>query len=517
MTSIQFKSIFIVISIIGIYLSLHTGISHDELHDLLNWQSKKIILNNFFLNKEIPNFWQDPHYGVGFHLISLPFELILDNLLNLDKISENGKILILKHPTVYLFFLLSALCFKKIIYFLTKDKSISYITTLFFLFYPYLLGHSFFNIKDIPFMSIWLLVTYQTIRIIQKILKNQELLSTKSIVLLSLSVAFLISIRLSGVLMFIQLFIFFLFFIHITKIEKNFLKNLVKHFVIFFIFNIFFIYILSPQYWHNPLFLIDGIIFMSNHIQTVCTLTLGTCMKAQNLPASYIFIWMLFKLPLIILLGVILIPFTEKKIFNNNFNIIIFGSLLLTVITILLILVIMNVNLYDELRQILFIIPLILILSFTSFYFFSKRLTNILTVFFIIFFIFQNLKIYPYNYVWFNNLNAFIKINNKFELDYWGLSGKEIANFLNNERLTNECIITIREDSIKPFLENKNLNCFKKLNALHQANARPFYIALIERSLDKGLPQNCESIHQSKISVNLSNEELILSKLFKCY
>ena len=52
---------------------------------------------------------------------------------------------------------------------------------------------------------------------------------------------------------------------------------------------------------------------MSNHIQTVCTTTLGDCMKAQDLPPSYIPIW-LFKLPIIILIGLALFPLVEKII-----------------------------------------------------------------------------------------------------------------------------------------------------------------------------------------------------------
>ena len=29
-----------------------------------------------------------------------------------------------------------------------------------FLTYPYLLGHSLFNVKDVPFMSLWMICTY---------------------------------------------------------------------------------------------------------------------------------------------------------------------------------------------------------------------------------------------------------------------------------------------------------------------------------------------------------------------
>ena len=66
---------------------------------------------------------------------------------------------------------------------------------------------------------------------------------------------------------------------------------------------------------------------MSQHVQTVCTITLGECMKAQNLPSSYLFIWLFFKLPIFILVGLSLFPLLEKKIFDQKQNKINFGSI----------------------------------------------------------------------------------------------------------------------------------------------------------------------------------------------
>ena len=58
----------------------------------------------------------------------------------------------------------------------------------------------------------------------------------------------------------------------------------------------------------------------------------------------------------------------------------------------------------------------------------------------------------PYNYIWLNTLTVFTKVNNNFELDYWGVSTKEISNyFTKNENLSNECIISNRNRGIKDF------------------------------------------------------------------
>ena len=72
---------------------------------------------------------------------------------------------------------------------------------------------------------------------------------------------------------------------------------------------------------------------------------------------------------------------------------------MLTISSIILILILLNVNLYDELRQVLFLIPLIFIISLITIFNFKKKISIFLVSFFIIFFSIQNLKIFPYNYL----------------------------------------------------------------------------------------------------------------------
>ena len=75
--------------------------------------------------------------------------------------------------------------------------------------------------------------------------------------------------------------------------------------------------------------------------------------------------------------------------------------------------------------------------------------------------------------------------------------------------------ISIRDNGIKDFVENKKA-CFLPFSKLHQKNKRPFYVALTERSIKKGLPNNCKNIYNEKINLNFSREGLIMAKVFKC-
>ena len=78
------------------------------------------------------------------------------------------------------------------------------------------------------------------------------------------------------------------------------------------------------------------------------------------------------------------------------------------------------------------------------------------------------------------------------------------------------CIISNRIDGIKYYTSKQN-NCFKTLKELHKKNERPFYVALTERALNKGLPNNCKLIYNDNIKLNFSEQELVLSKFYECF
>ena len=258
-----------------------------------------------------------------------------------------------------------------------------------FLTYPYLLGHSLFNVKDIPFMSLWMICTYYIYNVLDDFFLKSKI-KKKKIIIFGILTAYLLSIRISGILIFLEYLFFLILFLKSYNYSFNrFLKDFYKNLFIFILFFFIFLYIFYPSFWNNPFKFFYSIIFMSEHIQTVCTITLGECMKAQDLPPTYLFIWLFFKLPLVILLGLVLFPLIEKKLFLEKRNLIIVGSLMLTIFSIILILILLNVNLYDELRQVLFLIPLIFIISLITIFNFKKKISIFLVSFFIIFFLYK--------------------------------------------------------------------------------------------------------------------------------
>ena len=514
----NFFYLFLIIFLsLGIYSSIKIGITHDEFHDYYVFESNKnYIINKFFGTNYDTSYLTgiSKFYGSGFHYVSSLIELFSKNIFFYDSKTELTQILLSKHISVFLFFLCSGLILKRIIKILTGNELQAQISTIFYLVYPYLLGHSFFNIKDIPFLTVWIICTYLIIKII-KIIFYQKKNFTKELILLSIFTAYLLSIRIAGVLIFIQYLVFILVLMSVNNNNIfKFIKIYLKEIILFIFITLFLFIALQPSFWGNPFLIIDSIKAMSQHLQTVCTVTLGECMPAQNLPPTYLPIWFFFKLPLIIIFGLISFFFVEEKIKKQKLDYTIFIALVFSVLIILAILILMNVNLYDEIRQVMFLLPLIFIISLSSLYYWSKKTFYLFIPIFILFFTLQNFKIYPYNYVWINNFSHITKVDNVFELDYWGVSTKNISEFLSKNIDNDQCIISNRNDALQSFL-SKN-QCFIEFKNLHKSNNRPFIVSFMERALKKGTPNNCKLIYEEKGNLNFSSEEIIFAKVFRC-
>ena len=521
----KFLFLFLFIFFVtGSLISLNVGISHDEYHEEENWKhnfilSKKIYNNLFAIedNELILTDYKDKYYGIGFQIISQPIQYFLKDVVSLyQNIDDYGAKLISKHFVVFLFFFISGITFYLILKKIIKNTNFCYFTTFIYFFYPYLLGHSFFNSKDIPFMTVWMLCSYLSFNIIEK-LNKKKIINNSSIFFFGILTAYLLSIRVSGILIFIQYFITFLLYISSRKVSfYDFFKAHSYILFKFLVSTLIFTYLLNPVYWANPLEIVNAIKSMSYYYHDICTQTLGSCMRAKELPSTYIPIWLSVKLPFMILFGILLIPFTEKKILSNDNNKIIFGSILATSFFIPLLLIIGNTNLYDEIRHLIFLVPFFFILGTVSIFIFSKRIFYLIGVLTLSIFIYENVKINPYQYIWFNLPSRYLDLTNNFELDYQGLSGKELANKISEINIEKTCILTSPIYSVKPFLNKQKYNCFDIWQYVDAGYKRPFLAVQHVRNIKKGMPYNCVSVYESGFNLLLHKKKFITGKLLKC-
>ncbi len=510
----------IIYLISGIVLSTQVGISHDEMHEEQNWTYNKDLVRNFFNNNKTDPHYVDKYYGIGFQIISQPFQYFIKKVIPyFVEVDTYGAKLISKHPMVFVFYFVSGLFFLKILHKVTNNASYSFLGTTIYLIYPYLLGHSFFNPKDIPFLSIWLICTFLSCSIFEFYIKNNKLLLVHTFSLAFLT-AFLLSIRISGILIFIQYFISLIIFFNQTKLSLKKFLNIFFVKLLFFVFCFFFIILLFyPVFWSNPLDIINATKFFGKFYHDVCTLTLGKCVKAQNIDSLYIPIWFLFKLPTIVLIGILLIPISEKKIFKNYNNNIYFGTILSSAFLIPLILIFNKVPMYDEVRQVLFLTPLLFLLGLISLYYLSKKISFILVFTFLIFFTYENFKIFPYQYTWFNLPARFLDIGKNFETEYWGISGKELSKKIISENKNNNkniCILVTPDDLVRPFLSIHNFNCFYPWGVIDSNLKRPFWAVQNIRNLKKSIPYKCKIIYQEKIKLTFYKKDLVAGNLLEC-
>ena len=111
-------------------------------------------------------------------------------------------------------------------------------------------GHALINGKDIPFMSIWIISTYFLFLLIEKFYYDNEI-KIKEIFIISFLTAFLISIRITGILILLE---YLIAIIILTNVKKtNFLWFLNVNKINFLCYNFFIIFYLhiKSDFWLN--------------------------------------------------------------------------------------------------------------------------------------------------------------------------------------------------------------------------------------------------------------------------
>jgi len=521
--SVKYYSyLFLLIYLItGSYLSLTTGISHDEFHEQLNWEINSRAIKSFFLTGEYNELlnYKDKYHGIGFQLISQPIQYLVVNIFgSFFTISDYGIKLVSKHIVVFFLFSFSGFYFYLISKKIIQSKYFSSLCTSIYLLYPYFFGHSHFNPKDIPFLSLWVISTYYFIVVFEKFLKNENI-NIFNLIFLSLSTSLLISTRVVGFLVLFQYLVFFFVYLEISKKTILNLKILFKTTLKFLILLLLFTFIFNPILWHNPLEIFNSISWMKKYQQEICTLTLGNCLQSLNLPASYYFIWFFFKLPILILLGLILFPFVEKNISKDKISGIIIYSFIITVSLILFLFIFLNVAIYDELRHIMFLIPLILLLSLSFLFYFNQKIFTLATLTLAILFILENYRINPYQYTWMNSFAKLYSINKNFEVDYWGISTKKIQDEIfkhhnDGENKITNCIYGGMFTDV--YLKEEGFSCFKSYSELDNAKDRPYYVIKNFRNLKRSDPKDCNLIHKAKYKYLFGDQEVITGSLWYC-
>jgi hypothetical protein len=191
------------------------------------------------------------------------------------------------------------------------------------------------------------------------------------------------------------------------------------------------IYVTTLPSWTDPFgFAVSSVVYMTHHAWGGCTLTNGACVGTHTVEWSawrYGLTWLWAQLPLTVLIGIV--PALGAALVRGTGRRILAISLVWPIAMI----GIENSTLYDGLRHLLFALPL----AFALVVLLADQLINrwawlrapaaILAIGMLSLAIVDDIRLFPFNYSYFNLVARQWADETWFETDYWGFSLKQAA------------------------------------------------------------------------------------------
>ena len=446
------RVIFMLLLLLGSLIVSDYGVSYDEYVNrknggvTLNYLVEKI--ERFFNISVLPNgdalaayriplhTYEDKDYGVAF---DVPV-LVLERVLNINNARHQY---LLRHILTYLFFLGGCLALYKTVAVRFSSSLLGLCSVGMMVLSPRIFADSFYNSKDIVFMSAVAMATYAMQRMFYK--KNLT-----SAALFGFVTAFAINIRIIGLIFPIALLAIVLIGLLIRK------QPLRASLVIFYLaISSGFTIILWPWLWSNPIehFML-AFSNMSKFRWEGWVLYLGHYYPSSDLPRHYLITWIIISTPIIYLLlfGVGALSIVKTTIANkfdlwrspNELQDLIFFGLFFSPIMLVLI---NKPVLYDGWRQFYFIYPAFICLAIRGLTFVPKlKSIKLLKFWRVALFSALGATVihvgnwmvthHPFQNLYFNALTpsssaeSFDPSSQLFELDYWGTSNVRLLRYL---------------------------------------------------------------------------------------
>lgn len=416
--------LFLICLLVGSITVQYYGIAWDEhLQRGIGETCYNYIFegNNYYLS------FPDRDHGVT---IELPL-FAIEKWLN---ISSTQTLFVFRHLLCHTLFLLSAVYLYKLTFELYQNKKLAILAFCFLIINPTIYSHSFFNSKDIPFLSFTIFFLYHFV----KILKYSQV---KNLLLLSIFTGLLTSLRIMGVMFFVFIILYFLVQLIIKIARKESTNSSIKSIILYIIISIISTIIFFPVLWISPIENFNYVLqSMSKFGWDNSILFNGNNISSKELPWYYLPEWFIISTSILYviigLLGIILfkIQFIKKPQLNllntfHLFSLAVFASPIIATI-------ILHSVLYDGWRQVFFIYPSFVLIciyfinqlyenKFRNYSFYLAFIPIISPLIFII-------LNFPNQHVYFNEIvpkkDEYIRHN--FEMDFWGVSYKQALEYI---------------------------------------------------------------------------------------
>jgi hypothetical protein len=429
--------------IIGIFITDDYGVNWDEHsqynHGFVTAQYINEVCGGCLSEKPLSDIrledYKDRTHGVVFQIVALG----LQKLLLMDDMREY---LLLRHYLTFLIYWISLIFFYKILKKYLKNSYLAVAGILFMILSPRMFAESFYNSKDIVFLSLTIFCTWTLLVLLEKP-------SFKSAVFHALTSSLLIATRVTGI--FMPVVTIFLVTSGFFLIKKDDSRGIKQDFKVktawsagYLAMTVLFLIAFWPYLWQNPWkHFIEIFTSMSHFPWDDPVLFAGKFLSPNALPPSYVPVWIAITTPVIysilFVTGLFAISFSMKKFLINLDD---FVPVVLFIFPLLSV-ILLHSTLYDGWRQVYFLyVPFMMIAlrGFQGILNMVRKVTQNLSTWLYRGFIIvigilciDNLVFiiinHPNEQVYFNFLAGKDPVRD-YEGDYWGLSYRQDLQFL---------------------------------------------------------------------------------------
>jgi hypothetical protein len=522
------KFFFLAYLVLGLLIVPDFGITMDEpiqrKHGMVAFEYVNEKLNIFptvpKVTEENLSTYDHRDYGMFFQLIAYSLELILG-------IDNSRDVFRLRHVMVFSLFWLGLVYFYKALLMRFENKELAFIGIIMLILSPRIFGDSFYNPKDLPLLSWFMISIYTSLNFIYN--RNP-----KSMIAHALVSSLAIGSRIVGVLIPTVTLIWIIGHFQYIREDKKW-KKIILTISSYLTLVLTITFLLWPVLWENPMdSFLHSFQSMKKFRWSGSMLYMGELIHSSSIPWHYIPVWITVTTPIAVSgLFLIGIATTTKEIIHrpnsflkdngNRSDVAIcffFFAPLLSVI-------LLGSVLYNGWRHLYFIYPAMIWISIIGlkglWSFLSKRFSlQSLKYAFILLVLINTIEIihflikyHPHQSVYFNVLAGDVEKN--FERDYYGVSYKKALTLL----LSLEKGDTLKIYS-KDFIGKINIMNFSKeeagrLKFVDSIEDADFYSTLynFRTKDDLNKYQNGNYPYCSPAIISISVKEYIVIKILK--
>ena len=401
------------------------------------------------------------------------------------------------------------------------------------LLFPSLVGQSYFNVKDFPFALFYTAYTASLIfRLTGNLAKPQFLFLPSGYLISIFPAAALISTKAITVIPYMMTE--FICFILIRSQHNRFPRGLrfeLRCVLVGVLLTLLTAVLMHPAAWLEPFrYAQANIDAFSHNARSHCGLLLGSCIGPEHQEwnaASYIISWLLIKIPLFFLIGIVL--FIAYLSFLPPANLCLWIPVILQATLIPALASIKNSSLYAQDRHLLFIYPALILVAFGGYNLLAQKITDYprrlfavisgLAVFLFGIFALDSLIMQPYQYLYISELTRPLVNSSNTITDYLGYGANESL-----KRAFRQGDLPRSNGIIRPVTQFP-LNSLVEHHGLHQISSvkapRLIYHSTVRETSSSFSPasapdESCRVISQVRRSLVLSPKPIEIGALWSC-